>query len=225
MTSAYFFGWDYTINKQEKNCMTTSESKGRFFYKTNRFESIRITNRIDSNRELECSTGYQSAVASRFNSCAVIRQVAREFTRLKSECRDEEIGEWTSRCWLVHHPLATWRDRQVNSSATFRITTSIVPWVETILILREGRRQLGGANAASCVTNGITWIMSMNLVWEIKQEQKLQTVRASYHHDDSRREVDIFRQISPCSTSAQLLHNCYTQLLRQRRRPTNYNVC
>ena len=36
--------------------MTTIESKGRFFYKTNRFESIRITNRIDSNRELECST-------------------------------------------------------------------------------------------------------------------------------------------------------------------------
>jgi len=35
--------------------MTTSESKGRFFFKTNRFESIRITNRIDSNRELECS--------------------------------------------------------------------------------------------------------------------------------------------------------------------------
>jgi len=35
--------------------MITSESKGRFFYKTNRFESIRITNRIDSNRELECS--------------------------------------------------------------------------------------------------------------------------------------------------------------------------
>ena len=30
--------------------MTTSESKGRFFYKTNRFESIRITNRIDSIR-------------------------------------------------------------------------------------------------------------------------------------------------------------------------------
>jgi len=36
--------------------LTTRESKGRFFYKTNRFESIRITNRIDSNRELECST-------------------------------------------------------------------------------------------------------------------------------------------------------------------------
>ena len=36
--------------------MTTSKSKGRFFYKTNRFESIRITNRIDSNRELVCST-------------------------------------------------------------------------------------------------------------------------------------------------------------------------
>jgi len=30
--------------------MTTSESKGRFFYKTNRFESIRTTNRIESIR-------------------------------------------------------------------------------------------------------------------------------------------------------------------------------
>jgi len=30
--------------------MTTSESKGRFFNKTNRFESIRITNRIESIR-------------------------------------------------------------------------------------------------------------------------------------------------------------------------------
>jgi len=38
--------------------MTTSESKGRFFYKTNRFESIRITNRIESIRELECSISY-----------------------------------------------------------------------------------------------------------------------------------------------------------------------
>ena len=35
--------------------MTTSESKGRFFYYTTRFESLRVTNRIDSNRELECS--------------------------------------------------------------------------------------------------------------------------------------------------------------------------
>jgi len=35
--------------------MTNSESNGRFFYKTNRFESIRITNRIHSNRELEVS--------------------------------------------------------------------------------------------------------------------------------------------------------------------------
>ena len=30
--------------------MTTTESKGRFFYKTNRFESIRIMNRIESIR-------------------------------------------------------------------------------------------------------------------------------------------------------------------------------
>jgi len=44
-----FFGWDYTINKQE-NWMTISESKGRFVYKTNRIESIRITNRIESIR-------------------------------------------------------------------------------------------------------------------------------------------------------------------------------
>jgi len=45
--------------------MTTSESKGRFFYKTNRFESIRITNRIDSNRELECSSLHYRLVAYR----------------------------------------------------------------------------------------------------------------------------------------------------------------
>ena len=30
--------------------MTTSESKGRFFYKTNRFESIRVANRTESIR-------------------------------------------------------------------------------------------------------------------------------------------------------------------------------
>ena len=41
-----FFGWDYAINKQEKNCMTTSESKGRFLLN----KSIRITNRIESIR-------------------------------------------------------------------------------------------------------------------------------------------------------------------------------
>ena len=37
--------------------MTTSESKCQFFKKTNRLESIRLANRIDSNRELECSSG------------------------------------------------------------------------------------------------------------------------------------------------------------------------
>ena len=36
--------------------MTTSESKGRFFYKTNIFESIRITNRIESIRIAKCSS-------------------------------------------------------------------------------------------------------------------------------------------------------------------------
>jgi len=43
--------------------MTTSESKGRFFLQN---ESIRIdsrnkSNRIDSNRELECSTSHMSS--------------------------------------------------------------------------------------------------------------------------------------------------------------------
>jgi len=37
--------------------MTTRESKGRFFLQN---ESIRTTNRIDSNRELECSTQQKS---------------------------------------------------------------------------------------------------------------------------------------------------------------------
>ena len=37
--------------------MTTSESKGQFFLQN---ESIRVTNRINSNRELECSTLYPS---------------------------------------------------------------------------------------------------------------------------------------------------------------------
>jgi len=45
-----------------QNCMTTSESKGRFFLQN---ESIRIdshneSNQINSNRELECSTAYVS---------------------------------------------------------------------------------------------------------------------------------------------------------------------
>jgi len=43
--------------------MKTSESKGRFFYKRNRFESIRITNRIDSFRELECSSMHRDCAA------------------------------------------------------------------------------------------------------------------------------------------------------------------
>ena len=44
--------------------MTTSESKGRFFYKTNRFAY-----RIDSNRELECSTGREFLFWFPANSC------------------------------------------------------------------------------------------------------------------------------------------------------------
>jgi len=37
--------------------MTTSESKGRFFYKTNQFESIRITNRIANRNALTGAGG------------------------------------------------------------------------------------------------------------------------------------------------------------------------
>ena len=52
--------------------MTTSESKGRFFYKKNRFESIRIRNRIESIRivnwnvlipSTEMCVGMQAAVS------------------------------------------------------------------------------------------------------------------------------------------------------------------
>ena len=46
MTSSYFLA--------EKKCMTNSESKGQFF--TKRIDSHNESNRIDSNRELECST-------------------------------------------------------------------------------------------------------------------------------------------------------------------------
>ena len=48
MCLCYLFG--------AKNCMTTSESKDRFFYKTNRFESIRLTNRIESIRIANSNT-------------------------------------------------------------------------------------------------------------------------------------------------------------------------
>ena len=45
--------------------MTTSESKGRFFYKTNRFQSIRITNRIESIRIPNWNALPQTEVRSR----------------------------------------------------------------------------------------------------------------------------------------------------------------
>jgi len=52
-----FLAENIQYSKQE-NCITISESKGRFFLQN---ESIRIdshneSNRIDSNRELECSS-------------------------------------------------------------------------------------------------------------------------------------------------------------------------
>ena len=58
--SAYFFGWDYTINKQEKTAWQLVNRTADFLLN----ESIRIdshneSNRIDSNRELECSSLYQ----------------------------------------------------------------------------------------------------------------------------------------------------------------------
>jgi len=53
--------------------MTTSESKGRFFYKTNRFESIRTPNRIASNRELECSRQQCDSVTRGRESLSLLR--------------------------------------------------------------------------------------------------------------------------------------------------------
>ena len=45
--------------------------KADFFYKTNRFKSIRTTNWIDSNRELECSSAECKYVADCY-SCSVV---------------------------------------------------------------------------------------------------------------------------------------------------------
>ena len=56
--------------------MTTSESKGRFFYKKDRFESIRITNRIDSNRELECSTRHEPSPTKVGPTASILRRCA-----------------------------------------------------------------------------------------------------------------------------------------------------
>jgi len=44
--------------------------KADLFYKTNPFESIRITSQIDWNRELECSSSYlESTELQRYNDC------------------------------------------------------------------------------------------------------------------------------------------------------------
>jgi len=45
--------------------MTTSESKGGFFLQNNRFESIRITNRIESRRNVFVSGGTYENVPTR----------------------------------------------------------------------------------------------------------------------------------------------------------------
>ena len=54
--------------------MTTNESKGRYFYKTNRLESTRVTNRIVSNRELECCTENTSVFSVTLLAVAAIDQ-------------------------------------------------------------------------------------------------------------------------------------------------------
>ena len=51
--------------------MTTSESKGRFFYKTNRFELIRITNRIESIRIANWNALDVSSAARRIAKCGM----------------------------------------------------------------------------------------------------------------------------------------------------------
>ena len=72
MTSAYFFGWDYTINKPEKTAWQLVNRKADFLLN----ESIRIdsrneSNRIDSNRELECSSRQDGNMKRYCSSCSV----------------------------------------------------------------------------------------------------------------------------------------------------------
>ena len=115
--SAYFFGWDYTINKQEKNCMTTSESKGRFFNQTNRFKSIRITNRIDSNRELECSRSAESTSPglgsrSASTSSRVVRAETKAGRRGTSRSWPGTPGSWPT-CFR-----STYRRRRTRRSSS-----------------------------------------------------------------------------------------------------------
>jgi len=43
------------MENKQKNCMTTSESKGRSCLLQKRIDSHNKSNQIDSNRELECS--------------------------------------------------------------------------------------------------------------------------------------------------------------------------
>ena len=67
--------------------MTTSESKGQFFYKTNRFESIRITNRIESIR----IANWNALVSMLFMGVARSKYVG--WTDIASAERMEPTGE------------------------------------------------------------------------------------------------------------------------------------
>jgi len=54
--------------------------KADFFLLKNRFESIRITNRIDSNRELECSSAYCAGSADKLNQTQQSKQYVNKLT-------------------------------------------------------------------------------------------------------------------------------------------------
>ena len=67
--------------------------KADFFCKTNRFESIRITNRIDSNRELECSSMHAALADLGF--------LEGDDSGNPNERTSKHEGVWTERNFLV----------------------------------------------------------------------------------------------------------------------------
>jgi len=74
--------------------MTTSESKGRFFLQN---QSIRLTNRIDWNRELECSTVHKLSVRSilsnftRLNVYTVVKRVCTHLPNMRAGRPQAEV--------------------------------------------------------------------------------------------------------------------------------------
>jgi len=90
--------------------MTTSESKGRFFLQNEyiRIDSHNESNRIDSNRELECSSSYSNVV--------VVAAAAADATDVKL----------CLHCRLLRnfYSSASDREKKLHSSRLLRLTCS-----------------------------------------------------------------------------------------------------